>query len=37
VDAVAAHDPAAAEEALRAHLVLTANLVAKRMGQGQLF
>jgi DNA-binding GntR family transcriptional regulator len=37
VDAVAAHDPAAAEDALRAHLVLTANLVAKRMGQGQLF
>jgi DNA-binding GntR family transcriptional regulator len=37
VDAIAAHDPAAAEDALRAHLVLTANLVAKRMGQGQLF
>jgi DNA-binding GntR family transcriptional regulator len=37
LDAVAAHDPAAAEEALHAHLVLTANLVAKRMGQGPLF
>ncbi|MGE5689417.1 MAG: GntR family transcriptional regulator [Pseudomonadota bacterium] len=37
LDAVAAHDPAAAEEALRAHLVLTANLVARRMGQAPLF
>jgi DNA-binding GntR family transcriptional regulator len=37
VDAVATHDPAAAERALRAHLVLTANLVARKMGQKALF
>ncbi len=37
LDAVAAGDPVAAEEALRAHLVLTANLVARKMGQQALF
>ncbi|HSL64266.1 MAG TPA: GntR family transcriptional regulator [Gaiellaceae bacterium] len=37
VDACAAHDPPAAEAALRAHLVLTANLVARKMGVGPLF
>jgi DNA-binding GntR family transcriptional regulator len=37
LDACAARDPAAAEEALRAHLVLTANLVAQKMGEPPLF
>ncbi|HSC90433.1 MAG TPA: GntR family transcriptional regulator [Gaiellaceae bacterium] len=37
LDACAAHDPAGAEAALRDHLVLTANLVARKMGVGPLF
>lgn len=37
LDACVANDPDAAEQALRAHLVLTANLVAKRMGEPPLF
>lgn len=37
LDACAAHDPSAAEQALRAHLVLTANLVARRMGEPGIF
>jgi DNA-binding GntR family transcriptional regulator len=37
LDACAARDPDAAEAALRDHLVLTANLVAKRMGEPPLF
>ena len=37
LDACAAHDPDEAEAALRAHLILTANLVARRMGHGDLF
>ncbi|MGH3104178.1 MAG: GntR family transcriptional regulator [Gaiellaceae bacterium] len=37
LDACVAHDPDAAEAALRAHLILTANLVARRMGEPELF
>ena len=37
VDACAARNPDRAEAALRAHLVLTANLVARRMGEADLF
>lgn len=37
LDACVANDPDGAEQALRAHLVLTANLVAKRMGEPPLF
>jgi len=37
LDACVRHDPDRAETALRAHLVLTANLVARRMGEGELF
>jgi DNA-binding GntR family transcriptional regulator len=37
LDACAARDPDAAEVALRDHLVLTANLVAKQMGEPPLF
>jgi len=37
LDAVAGHEPDAAVEALRAHLVTTANLVARRMGHEALF
>jgi DNA-binding GntR family transcriptional regulator len=37
VDACAAHDPDGAEDALRAHLVLTANVVARWMGGDDLF
>ena len=35
--ACTAHDPDEAESSLRAHLVLTANLVARRMGEADLF
>jgi len=37
LDACVAHDADAAEEALRDHLVQTANEVARRMGHGPLF
>jgi DNA-binding GntR family transcriptional regulator len=37
LDACVQRDAAAAEEALRAHLVLTANLVARKMGEPPLF
>ncbi len=37
LDACVARDPDAAEEALRAHLVLTASLVSRRMGEPPLF
>lgn len=37
LDACTTHEPDRAEAALRAHLVLTANLVAKRMGHPELF
>ena len=37
LDACIARDPDAAEAALRGHLVLTANLVAKQMGEPPLF
>ena len=37
LDACIAHEPEHAEEALRAHLMLTANLVARRMGETELF
>lgn len=37
LDACVAHDPEEAEAALRAHLILTANTVAARMGHADLF
>ncbi|HVM16638.1 MAG TPA: GntR family transcriptional regulator [Gaiellaceae bacterium] len=37
VEACAAHDADAADEALRSHLVLTANLVARWLGEDDLF
>lgn len=37
LDACIACDPGTAEQALRAHLVLTANLVARQMGEPPLF
>jgi DNA-binding GntR family transcriptional regulator len=37
LDACVAHDPDDAEGALRAHLVVTANIVARRMGERDLF
>ena len=37
LEACVAHDPSEAEEALRAHLVVTANVVARRMGARVLF
>jgi len=37
LDACVARDPDAAEDALRAHLTATANLVAHWMGEGDLF
>ena len=37
LDACVAHRPDDAEEALRAHLVGTANIVSQRMGHGELF
>ena len=37
LDACVRHEPDRAEAALHAHLVLTANLVARRMGEGELF
>jgi DNA-binding GntR family transcriptional regulator len=37
IEACEAHDPDAAEEAVRAHLVVTANLVSRWMGEADLF
>jgi DNA-binding GntR family transcriptional regulator len=37
LDACVRNDPDGAEEALRAHLCLTANLVARKMGEADLF
>jgi DNA-binding GntR family transcriptional regulator len=37
LEACVAHDPDAAEAALRAHLIVTANVVARRMGGRPLF